>query len=509
VKLGQLERGKLNASAAGAGGLAHYLSQSLLLCAALAAFLVSGCGGIHADPSHSGRAQTVPAAATETYLPIITKPKAVGSRGYLTTPQELSVIAVRARQGIEPYKSAAAGVVELANEKWDYDLDKKESCPNSDKPRWNDDNDGTPRLYARALAFHLTGEERYAEEARDILERIMSKVITIDLDEQQCRLNFGWGTPELVATADLIDEYWAGQTCEGPLSTLYTDTEIGSGECKELFQNWLVKNPYYVVSLSAANSNSNWGAAATTTTAYIADYLWDRPEVELLHREPAQINEGKDKLLSPSEAYEYANQIMLDRMNGYRVEYGSSDSCDYLSGAQQSDDWAPVKSQITEKGIIPEDARREEYCNIPQYNGEYQNYPQIHLGNNIQQCELMLRRGDPSCYDNVDMTDIPNFTFIDPKGEVRVTHLYPGRGSIERGINAVIVDSNTPWKHDEALEVAYRYYYANHTLPGFDEWGAHLMRRPAGCSQDLCFTTLTHGFAQNETPALPPAVSPP
>lgn len=500
-------KSKLNGGE-GEGTGRHY-AYSLLLCTALVAVLLFGCGGVYANPSHPERAQTIPAAATETYLPIVKKPKTTGSRGYLTTPQELSVIAAKARQGIEPYKSAVAGVIGMANEKWDYDLDKKETCPNSDKPRWNDDNEGTPRLYARALAFHLTGEERYAEEVRDILERIMSKVIMIDLGEQQCRLNFGWGTPELVASADLIDEHWAGQTCKGPLSTLYEDTEIGSGECKELFQNWLVKNPYYVTSLSAANSNSNWGAAATTTTAYIADYLWDRPGVKLLHREPSQINNGEDKSLSPSEAYQYANQIMLERMNGHRIEYGSSDSCDYLSGSQQSANWAPVKSQITEKGIIPEDARREEYCNIPQYNGKYQNYPQIHLGNNIQQCELMLRRGDRRCFDNVEMTEIANFTFTDPKGAVRVTHLYPGRGSIERAINAVIVDSGTPWKHDEALEVAYRYYYANHTLPGFDEWEAHLTRRAAGCSQDLCFTTLTHGFAKNETPELPPAVSPP
>ena len=125
-------------------------------------------------------------------------------------------------------------------------------------------------------------------------------------------------------------------------------------------------------------------------------------------------------------------------MNGYGIEYGSSNSCDLLRGKQQRRDLEPVKSQITEKGIIPEDARREEYCNIPQYDGTYQNYPQLHLGHNIQQCELMLRRGDSSCFDNVDTTDIPEYTFTGPDGEHRTTHLYPGRGSISGPIKPLL-----------------------------------------------------------------------
>jgi hypothetical protein len=167
----------------------------------------------------------------------------------------------------------------------------------------------------------------------------MTEVKTISLDHTQCQLNFGWGTPELVAAADLIEDYWSTQTCTGPTSTLYTDTTIGSGNCKVLFQNWLVKNPYYIVSYAAENSKSNWGAAATNATAYIADYLWDRPEVRLIHRSPPQVNDGEDTARTPSEAYAYANQLMFDRMNGYGVEYGSSKSCDYLSGPQQSSQW--------------------------------------------------------------------------------------------------------------------------------------------------------------------------
>jgi hypothetical protein len=446
---------------------------------------------------------------TPTPAPAPTQRPILGlSRGYLTTPQELAVIEEKAAQGIEPYQSAVAQALAWADKKWDFKLKTQERCPDADTPAWNDNRGGTPILYAKALAYHLTGDRRYAGGVRDILQRIMTEVGTIALDDGQCQLNFGWGTPELVASADLIEDFWNPQTCTGPASIQYTDTTTGSGNCKILFQNWLVKNPYYIASSAATRSNNNWGAAATNATAYIADYLWDRPDVRLIHRNPGQVTGGQEIALTPAEAYAYANQLMLDRMNGYGVEYGSSASCDYLSGEQQNSQWAPVKSQITAQGIIPEDARREEYCNVPRYNGKYQNYPQIHLGHNIQQCELMLRRGDRACYDNVDNTDIPDYTFVDPKGVTRTTHLYPGRGSIERAINAIIVDSSTEWRHDAALEVAYRYYSTHHTLPGFENWFGQI-GRSADCAQDICFGTLTHGLAPGENPGLPPTVPPP
>jgi hypothetical protein len=448
------------------------------------------------DPAAAGGdplAQDEPAPA---YLPLVAKePRA---RGYLTTPEELQAIAAKAQQGIEPYHSAVAVVLDIAGKAWDYEVKSKTTCGSSDRPRWIDNQEGVARLYARALAYHLTGEVHYAEEAKDVLERIMTEAETISLDDAQCRLNFGWGTPELVATADLIEKYWYDDTCRGPLTTKYGNVESGRGPCKELFQNWLVKNPYYVISYSTASQN-NWGAAATNATAYIADYLADRPDVHLLHRVPRQVNQGNDLVFTPTEAYAHVNRLMFDRMNGYAVDYISSDACDFLEGAQQTAKWAPRKSQITETGIIPDDARREEACNIPAYDGSYQNYPQVHLGNNIQQCELMLRRGDSSCYDNVEQADLPHYTYVDPKGVQKSTSLAPGRGSIERAIKAIIVDSDTEWRHDAALAVAYHYYFHHHTLAGFEAWAPEL-DTITDCDQDICFGQLTHGFAPGELP---------
>ncbi|MBN1565445.1 MAG: hypothetical protein JXA10_16480 [Anaerolineae bacterium] len=430
------------------------------------------------------------------------------ARGYLTTPGELHSIQQKAARGLEPYRSAVANVLAWADEQWNYDLETEVSCPNANKPQWIENEHGVAILYAKALAYHLTGEITYADEVKTILQTIMTEIASIPLDAPQCELNFAWGVPELVAAADLIEDYWYDQTCTGPLETGYGDNAIGEGNCKDLFQNWLVKNPYFVISLTAEEAQSNWGAAATNTLAYIADYLWDRPEVTLIHRTETRLGDGEPLAFTPAEAYNHANQLALDRMNGYRVEYRSSSSCDELGGKQQSDAFPPVKSQITPAGIIPEDARRDESCNVPAYNGKYQNYPQVHVGNNVQQCELMLRRGDTSCYNNIDLSDIAAFTFTDRDGETQTTHLYPGRGSLEQAINAIIVASRTEWRHDAALEVAYRYYYTHHTQDDFLLWFQEL-NRPAQCDQDICFGTLTHGFAPGEALAAPPVVPPP
>ena len=433
------------------------------------------------------------------------------SRGYQTTPGELKEIKRKADAGIEPYKTAVNLVFEEARKGWGFELQAQETCPDAHNPAWNDNEAGTSILYAKALVYQLSGEEAYAEEVKNILQRIMTEVETIDVNDEQCPLNFAWGAPELVASADLIEGYWHDQECTGPVSTLYSDTTLGSGNCKALFQNWLVKNPYYIVSETAQATTSNWGAAATNSTAHIADYLWDRPDVVLKHRNPGQINDGEEYSLTAAEAYTLANETAIERMNGYRVEYASVWSCDrFALNPKQSSEWEPVKSQISEKGIIPEDARRKEYCNIPQYDNAFKHsYPQLHLGNNIQQCELMLRRGDRSCYDNVDNSDIPDYTYSDAFGFSRTTHLYPGRGSIERAINAIIVDAGISWQQDPALEVAYRYYFNNHTMPGVEQWFEQLNRRRARCLNHLCFGMLTHGFAADESPQDPPVVAPP
>lgn len=413
-----------------------------------------------------------------------------GARGYQTTPLELEIIRQKADEGIEPYASARAAVVARAADPWIWGFSALETCPDADSPGWNDNNGGTRLTYANALAYHLTGNAAHAALVRTILEAVMFQVLELG---PECDTNFGWGAPELVASADLIEEYWEGLSCSGPLTPTPGDPTLGTGPCKRLFQNWLAKNVYPVVSEMATSSQNNRGASGTNALAHIADYLWDRDDVLLVHENPNRINGGVPYLLTPGQAFAHARQLALDRMNGYAIDFGNT-SCDFLGGVFHTPQYPPVKSQITPNGVIPEDARRDEFCNIPAYNGSYQNYPQGHVGSNLQQCELLLRRGDRSCYDNVDESDLPGFPVLGPDGVLRTTHLRPGRGSLERAIKAIIVDSRTIWEHDPALEVAYHYYRHWGRLSGIGAWLPEIDERNR-CSQNVCLSTLTHGFA--------------
>jgi hypothetical protein len=426
-----------------------------------------------------------------------------GSRGYMTTPQELRKIAKKAAKGKEPFKGAVQEVMSWANRSWNFSISNNIRCSDAHDPAWIDE-EGTGIVYANALAYHLTGDAKYADKATTAIKQVMKNVLAIPL-EQQCRLNFAWGIPEWVASADLLENYWRGMQCDGPTSHEYNKNNIGRGDCKDLFQNWLAKNPYYIISLSAS-SQSNWGAAAANATAYIADYLADRPDIVLVHRHPREMLNGQNVSMNPRQAFDYANKLLFDRMNGFGVEHNGSTSCDFLSGSQQQGGSTPVKSQFSERGIIPDDARREQHCNIDRYNGEYQNYPQIHINNTVQHCELLLRRGSKKCYKNIRMDDIPNYRFVGPDGKNKTTHLRPGRGSIERVINAVIIDSGTEWNHDGALWVAYRFYVVKSRFGQVSQWKREL-DRSGGCSQGICFGQLTHGFKEGKTPKFPPVTN--
>lgn len=412
------------------------------------------------------------------------------ARGYLTTPLELSIIRQKADEGVEPYATARADVLAIAGGPWQWGFSAYETCPDADRPYWNDNARGTQWIYANALAYHLTGIVAYAQNVRSRLETAMSVVLDFD---PLCDTNLGWGTPELVASADLIEDYWAGLTCDGPLTSTPGNPTIGPGPCKQLFQNWLAKALYPVMSEMATASQNNRGAAGTNALAHIADYLWDRNgDVILVHHNPSRENNGIDYLLTPNDAFMLANQFMFDRMNGYRIDLGNS-SCDYLGGVFHTPEYPPVKSQITPEGIITEDARRDEFCNVPFYNGSYQNYPQGHIGHNVQQCELLLRRGDRSCYDNLDTSDLPNYPVLGPDEVLRTTHLYPGRGSLERAIKAILIDTPTEWRHDPGLEVALNYYLNYGREAGAALWRHEIDDRSA-CYTDLCLTTVTHGL---------------
>ena len=105
--------------------------------------------------------------------------------GYLTTPAELVAIAEKAAKGIEPHRENVDAVLAVAARSWEFSPRTHETCSGADDPAWNDNGGGTSILLAKALAYHLTGDDAHAERAAEILEQIMSEVQTISLDVGQ------------------------------------------------------------------------------------------------------------------------------------------------------------------------------------------------------------------------------------------------------------------------------------------------------------------------------------
>ena len=409
------------------------------------------------------------------------------SRGYLTTPQELHQIAAKARQNLEPYKSAFDQVLEVANQPWTWaPLTGLVACPSSGEPEYL--RDGSVLVYARALAYHLTGDEIYAREAMVRIEGLLGiesfgEMGRAPHEVRRCQLVLSWAIPGFIRAADLLEDVPAWRE---------SDTKVR-------FQDWLAAVVYPTISFTAEISVSNWGAAATNVSAYIADYLWDRPDVQLISFNRAGAPEPTTAR-SPAEAYEHAIQLALGRMNGERVEGwgGSSECCDFDPA---------TKSMIRPDGGIPDELRRGSTgCAGTRIveNDKSNMYSQTHLQNLIAQAELLLRRGDSRLYDNI-RNDVKTITYRDSKRIVHTATLPAGRGSLKQAILFVLdaPSFQVPRALKSAAEVAYRYYRHPAML------NAVLPSRPNSGSRAMAFETLTHGFAAGEDPGPPPSVPPP
>lgn len=223
---------------------------------------------------------------------------------------------------------------------------------------------------------------------------------------------------------------------------------------KRTFQDWLATVIYPSLATKYRRGN-NWGAVITNAGQYIADYLHDRQDLKL---------DGR----SPSAAYALMRQTALDRMNG-----AIWDQC------------GQGVSMIRPDGGIPEEIRRSTTCDDTHIEpgSAAHHYLEGYLAGTISQAELCLRRGDRSLYDNVN----PN-----------------GRGSIRKAIDFVL--DRVSWERQPSLMTAARYYRDPRMLAA--------ARRPSSGqpeSHDYIsqFTSLTHDFAENETPAPPPVTAPP
>lgn len=262
------------------------------------------------------------------------------------------------------------------------------------------------------------------------------------LQAGDCPLTMGRHIPTWIRAADLIEDSWPQQE-------------------KRRFQNWLAEVIFPSLMTKCRRGN-NWGAMITNAGQHIADYCLDRRDLSL---------DGQ----APPAAYRLMRQLALDRMNGLIW-----DAC------------GEGVSMIRPDGGIPEELRRSTRCDDTALarDSAAQHYSEGYLTGLIAQAELCLRRGDPALFDNVSRT------------AARTPGAKPlpaGRGSIRNAVDFVL--DRVPWERKQSLMIAARYYRDPRMLSIAREG------RPHGVGQDVnSFTTLTHDYADGETPAPPPVI---
>ncbi|NTV30866.1 hypothetical protein HGA91_02710 [candidate division WWE3 bacterium] len=383
------------------------------------------------------------------------------SRGYWTTPQELRDIKRKADLGIEPYKTNLKEVMKFADGAWPglnsikgvYTIEQYNTFPAHFYR-------GGYTVYAKAIAFHVTGDTDYASFARD---KILDLTDITDFVGGDIPIMLGWNMPGWIQAADLLED-WSGWSLND----------------KRQFQRWLVDRVYTEVDLNANISDNNWGPATSYLNAMIADYVSDT-NYELVD-DYIYNNQQTHIVRTPANAYNHYSEVQLAR-NRYREA-----------------PWEPKSNSCQVNGImanggIPSELRRgdgaisTEWCQdeyIREGHDSALIYQQTYIGGgDIGHAEMMLRRGDSRLYDQ-----------IEPRGS----------GSILRAIRFVIANPIKSYNWDltkkTVLVVAYRYYrdsaMKSQIDSGVDTNGNYIY-----------FTSLTHGFASSENPGRPPVVPPP
>ena len=230
--------------------------------------------------------------------------------------------------------------------------------------------------------------------------------------------------------------------------------DFWSNTDKRSFQNWLAGVIYPSLATKYRRGN-NWGAVITNAGQYVADYLHDRKDLKL---------DGG----SPAEAYRVMRQAAFDRINGVIF-----DQC------------GQGVSRIRPDGGIPEELRRSTTCEDTHisFGSAAQHYTEGYLGATVAQAELCLRRGDSSLYTNVSLA---------------------GAGSLRKALDFVL--DRVSWERKPSLIIAARYYRDRRMLDVAREAPSNGSDGHDYINQ---FTTLTHNFADGETPPAPPVTEPP
>ncbi|WP_375582132.1 alginate lyase family protein [Cyclobacterium xiamenense] len=300
------------------------------------------------------------------------------SRGVLVSPSELVEIKTKAGQGLEPYRKNLQEFLsfidslmvtsmewqELKGEVIVYDRSSSSPIQLS--------SIGAKLVYGTALAWHLTGEEKYAQKSRSLI---------LDLTDTHGYRNdaeptFHWGaqgilnlarggTPYIYA-ADLL-ESWSGWNRED----------------KRSYQIWLRDVMYPKVAWASRWRKNNWGVAGSFSAALIAWYLMDHPKWELEEISP------KRQKLSPEKAFASHNQYQIGRL---------------LTTEEWKMDGKVAVWGILPNGAIPEEIRRGDDPidgdHLPSA-GSGTHYTMTYIEHLTAHAAFLRRQGDNRLYDHV------------------------------------------------------------------------------------------------------------
>lgn len=407
-------------------------------------------------------AQDVQAAAADTVEG--------NSRGYWTTPGELREIKRKATAGIEPYKSAVSELMGTANSGWTGLSSVSGVYSVSDRGTYeNHFYRGGSTLYAKAIAFHLSGNESYAVEVR---KRIIDLYDITDFSGGDAPIMLGWQLPAWIQSADLLED-WNG----------WSDSD------KRSFQNWLASKVYPEIYKVARTFDNNWGATTTFLGTMIADYITGSG---------LSLKEGSNSL-SPAQVYKEFTEIQFHRIKwkpNYAMDPQRTQVC--------------RDNGIAPNGGIPAELRRadgtisRDYCFMPylrSINGTSATstaayaYMSAHVqGGVISHAELLLRRGNKSLYDYKDAYSTPSILRA-----IKYVIANPSPGGVSYDFKEY---KKSP------LRPLYRYYRDNDIKDRL-KGGSKNQYGESFKGSYIYFTQLTHGFASGENPALPPTVPAP
>ncbi|AEL26202.1 alginate lyase family protein [Cyclobacterium marinum] len=319
--------------------------------------------------------------------------------GVLVSPKELLEIKEKANKGIEPYHTNLDEFLMFIDdlikesEQWEPLPEEVKVVGRSSSHPIQLSSTGGKLVYGLAIAWHLTGDESYAQKARDLILDLSSTYNYQNAEEKrfdwgaQGILNLARGGTPYIYAADLL-EGWEQWTVKDKLT----------------YQVWLRDVMYSKVAWASRYRKNNWGVAGSFSAALIAYYLMDHPDWKLEEISP------KYRSLSPKEAFAAHNALQIGRQ-------------------KTTDDWkldAKVNLWgILPNGAIPEEIRRGDDPIDGDYlpsEGSGTHYTMTYIEHLTAHAEFLRRLGDHSIYDNIEkdgsgsLRKAYHFVINNPKG---------------------------------------------------------------------------------------------